>query len=147
MRYVLTSSKENKVDLAREHEFIQNYLYLQKFRFTQNQNIQYDVEGDITGYKIAPMLLMPFVENSFKHGVRAVTDQFYVHINAKISDHGFIFTVENSKPGQTENQQQDSMQLGLNNVKRRLQLLYPNKHTLDINDTPDHYTVTLKLQL
>ncbi len=147
MRYILSSSNENKVDLAQENEFLQNYLYLQKFRFTQNQNIKYNVDGNIAGIKIAPMLLMPFVENSFKHGVRAVTDQFYIHINLKVSDDNLTFTVDNSKPKQVENQSSDSIRLGLNNVRRRLELLYPDKHTLEISDKPDRYLVTLGLRL
>jgi LytS/YehU family sensor histidine kinase len=147
MRYILSSSKENKVDLVQENEFLQNYLYLQKFRFTQNQNIQYNIEGDLTGKKIAPMLLIPFVENSFKHGVRAVTDQFYIHINLIVSGYDLTFTVANSKPKQAESQHADSIQLGLNNVKRRLDLLYPGRHSLEICDNPDHYTVMLRIQL
>lgn len=147
MRYILTSSKENKVALAREHEFLQTYLYLQKFRFTHNQNIRYDVEGDMTGKEIAPMLLMPFVENSFKHGVRAVTDQFYIQIKTRISGQELTFTVDNSKPNQNEHLQSDSMRMGLTNVKRRLELLYPDNHTLEIHDYPDRYSVMLRLEL
>lgn len=147
MRYILESSKKNSVDLVHEHEFLENYIYLQKIRFTGSQNIQYDAGGDFAGKRIAPMILMPFVENSFKHSTSTNVDQFCIRIDLKISDNELTFTTFNSKPQQAENYQTNSIKLGLDNVKRRLELLYPDKHVLEITDNPDNYNVMLRLQL
>ncbi len=147
MRYILESSKKDSVDLVHEHEFLENYLYLQKIRFTSSQNIEYNVEGDLAGKRISPMLLMPFVENSFKHSTSVNVDQFRIRINLRISDNDLTFTAYNSKLQQAENQQTDSIKLGLDNVKRRLELLYPDQHVLEITDNPDNYYVMLRLQL
>lgn len=147
MRFVLSSSKQNYVALASEIEFLQNYLSLEKFRFERDRKIDFVVQGDCTDKTIAPLLLVPFVENSFKHGVRADAGRFYVRIYAIVSDSTLMFVVENSRAIESQQHQSDSQRLGLLNVQRRLELLYPNRHRLTISHSSDHYSVTLKLQL
>ncbi|MCP4724242.1 MAG: hypothetical protein GY863_04365, partial [bacterium] len=105
-----------------------------------------DITGDIENKSIAPMLLIPFVENSFKHGASAKAYEAYVYIELKIESKKLRFEVKNSrKSSLTEEQQTRSS--GLENIRRRLQLLYPDKHKLKINEPEGAFEVSLEVEL
>ena len=106
-----------------------------------------NITGDFNGKKISPMLLIPFVENSFKHGVDTTTAHSYVHINFIIENNDLLFTIINSKPENTRKTAKESADMGLNNVKRRLELLYPGTYNLEINDKEKSFEVKLKITL
>ena len=146
MRYVLETSKQKFVALDKEIEFINNYIELEKLRLEQNSNVNFNVNGKTDNVIIAPMLLMPFVENSFKHGLNASSNGGFVEINIDIFDKYFEFVIVNSEPAQ-EIGNKDSSKLGLTNVKRRLELIYPDKHKLSIEDKNDTFSVKLKIDL
>ena len=148
MRYVLDSSKETTVDLENEYNFLKSYLALEKLRLSTDVDIQLTSSSNLSGKHITPMLLIPFLENSFKHGLNASAGSGYLHIDMSVnSENIFHFTIENSKPEKSNTAKNSSPQMGLKNVKRRLELLYPHKHILSIKDNEHDYKIKLDLQL
>jgi len=147
MRYVLESSNNKKVELTHEINFIQNYLSLERLRLSANNDVKFNIAGKTDGKMIAPMLLIPFIENSFKHGVSASISSNYVLMDLKIEGNELFFSIENNKQENNKTNEQPSSKSGLKNVKRRLELLYPDQHQLDIEEKEKSYKVNLKIKL
>ena len=155
MRYMLYESNEKEVPLANEIAYLRNYLDLEKFRKTQDFSINFRVEGSPENKKIVPLLFIPFIENAFKHGLSQHTSHGFIDILLRIENNRLYFRVENSKgnspASQTQLPQQRSKSksggIGLANVRRRLELLYPKKHKLKIQDKKDIFVVDLQLTL
>jgi len=145
MRYQLESSKKDTVLLKEELEFIENYLLLEEKRLSKRCTVEFLIEGDLSGLGISPMLLIPFVENAIKHGAQSTNEQSKIDISATIKNTTLHFGVVNSKP--TIILVSNRNGLGLENVRRRLGLLYPNAHTLDIADKGNEYHVNLTVDL
>ncbi|SEK45538.1 Histidine kinase [Aquimarina amphilecti] len=145
MRYQLESSKKEVVLLKEELEFIENYLLLEEKRLSKRCTIEFLIEGDLFGLKISPMLLIPFVENAIKHGAQSTNEQSKIDISVTIKNTALHFNVVNSKPTMIPASNRNG--LGLENVRRRLGLLYPNAHTLDIVDKANDYHVNLTINL
>ncbi|RVU01820.1 histidine kinase [Mucilaginibacter limnophilus] len=143
MRYMLYESNDNKVDLEKEIHYLQNYIDLQKIRFGYKAFVDFEVQGEITSQRIAPLLLISFIENAFKHGV-ASDPESPIKMQITVTDGHLDFHIENKKH---TNNRDASGGIGLANVKRRLNLLYPHKYQLDITDTPQSYTCNLHLVL
>ena len=143
MRYMLQESNEEKVDLGKELRYLDNYIELQKLRFKNEAYVQMDIQGDSSGKKIAPLILIAFVENAFKHGI-ASDPASPIKIAIKISEGNLHFTVLNKKSPHNKDL---TSGIGLNNVKRRLDLLYPKKYYLNINDRDSTYYSELSLVL
>ena len=106
------------------------------------------MQGDIHDQKIAPLIFTPFLENSFKHGVNQISEGF-VDILLEVQDKNVILQIENSKPPRQQaiNHKKPSGGIGLANVRRRLELLYPESYDLKIADSPDRYKVFLNVEL
>lgn len=150
MRYMLYECNEKKVLLKKEINYIKNYLDLEKLRQNKNVAINFKHYGDPGNKKIAPLMFIPFLENSFKHGVSHFLEEAFVHIELKIDEGTVNFYIENSKPEELpapSTPGKKSGGIGLVNVQRRLNLLYPNKYELKINDYPQSYAVSLKIEL
>ena len=145
MRYQLESAKNNTVLLKEELEFIENYLLLEEKRLTKRCTIDFLIEGDLSGLRISPMLLIPFAENAIKHGAQSTNEQSKIDISASIKDNNLHFSVENSKPSNPSLSTREGF--GLENVKRRLSLLYPNTHVLRIDNQEDSYSIDLSIHL
>jgi len=145
MRYQLESSKKDAVLLKEELEFIENYLLLEEKRLSKRCVVEFLIKGDLKGLKIAPMLLIPFVENAIKHGARSTNEQSTIDISVSIKGATLNLLVENSKPNHISVSQRKG--LGLENVKRRLNLLYPSSHLLEIDDKEKAYHVNLSIDL
>jgi two-component system LytT family sensor kinase len=143
MRYMLYECNDNKVDLANELQYLQNFIDLQKIRFGENSYVSFQVEGIITNQQIVPLLLISFIENAFKHGV-ANDPLAPIKLKITVDDGHLQFYMHNKKHLHNRDA---SGGIGLNNVKRRLKLLYPNQYHLNINDTADTYTCELSLIL
>ncbi|MCR8558478.1 sensor histidine kinase [Mucilaginibacter sp. BJC16-A38] len=143
MRYMLYECNDNKVELSKELQYLQNYIDLQKIRFSNKAYIDYKVEGVIQNQQIVPLLLIAFIENAFKHGV-ANDPLTPIRLLIDVDDEHLHFYIQNKKHN---NNRDPAGGIGLNNVKRRLNLLYPNKYNLDIRDETDTYTVELSLVL
>jgi two-component system LytT family sensor kinase len=143
MRYMLYECNDNKVDLAKELQYLQNYIDLQKIRFGDKAFINFEVTGEVTNQHIVPLLLISFIENAFKHGV-ANNPLSPIILSINVEDGSLYFFIQNKK--HTHNR--DAIGgIGLVNVRRRLDLLYPGKYNLDIRDETDTYTCQLSLVL
>lgn len=145
MRYQLESSKKDTVLLKEELEFIENYLLLEDKRLSKRCTIEFLIEGDLIGLRIAPMLLIPFVENAVKHGAQSTNEQSTIDISAAIKNTTLHFCVVNSKPSMVSELKRKGM--GLENVRRRLNLLYPDSHVLEIDNEENLYRVNLAIDL
>jgi len=143
LRYVLYDSGADKVELARDIQYINNYIDLQRLRLSNRIQLDYSVEGDLDGLSIAPMLLISFIENAFKHGI-SYTQPGSILIRIRTGEQGLHLLVHNPL---VEKEGFVPGGLGLKNVTRRLALLYPGRHKLDIIRTPDAHIVNLKLDL
>ena len=145
MRYQLESAKKDTVLLKEELEFIENYLLLEEKRLGDRCTIEFSIEGEVSGLRIAPMLLIPFVENAIKHGAQSTNAQSSITVAATVDTRTLHFEISNSKPPMEASSKRQG--LGLENVQRRLKLLYPNSHLLEIDDTRKAYVVHLSIDL
>lgn len=143
LRYVLYDSGEEKVELVKDIRYLSNYIDLQKIRLSKKVKIVYEVKGDAAGKRIAPLLLITFVENAFKHGI-SYTNPSVINITIDIFEKTLTLVVSNPV---VETNSFVSNGLGLKNVRRRLDLLYPEKYLLDIVHNDSLYIVNLKMNL
>jgi two-component system LytT family sensor kinase len=146
MSYTLYESNTEKVALEKELDFIKNYFELEKMRYSAYKNIQFHIpEGeDLSGLYIAPLLTFTFIENAFKYGLKGNQKQF-IHLEIKVQDRKFYFELENDvEQGIHDN---EFGGIGITNARKRLQLLYPNKHQLDIENLETKFKVNLKIDL
>jgi two-component sensor histidine kinase len=145
MRYMLQDSRDEKVSLEKEVEYLQSYIELQRLRLPDNMNIDFIVGGRPELLSIEPLLLIPFVENAFKHGISYQGgSDILIRLNA--ADHLLTFIVENHIATHQDNSVEQGSGIGLKNVKRRLELLYPGKHELQIHDNGDQYKINLEIR-
>ncbi|HET6994381.1 MAG TPA: sensor histidine kinase [Chitinophagaceae bacterium] len=145
MRYMIYESEdtEHKVNLEKEIDYLNNYIGLQRIRFKDRFHVEFLLEGDISGKKIVPLLLLPFVENGFKHGILYdPKNPFSIHL--VVEGERLIFQVKNKK---NIDNKDATGGIGLDNVKRRLLLLYPGKHQLTIHEDKEFYQSELILFL
>ena len=143
MRYMLYESNETTVDLEREVTYLQNLIELQKMRYNDAVYIETTFQGSFAGKQIAPLLLVPFVENAFKHGEVNDSNNPLI-INLLESNNNLHFSVKNKK----NRQQKDEVGgVGMDNVQRRLDLLYPQKYSLDIQENDTFYECELNVIL
>ncbi len=145
MRYVVTETSQNFVPLEKEITYTNDYIDLQKMRLTKTLNLSYTVNGNIQRQKIAPLILIPFIENAFKHGVNP-DQESYISIKIIIADSSIELVVENQKV-KTSRELHTESGVGIENTKSRLELLYPNNYFLSIDDSQDHYRVKLNIEL
>lgn len=148
MRYMLYECNEVNVLLSNEVKYIQNYLALERLRQGSGIEINFQVQGEVAGKMIAPLLFTPFLENSFKHGLSNQIKEGYVNILLEVEDESLMFFIENSKPSSIPMQANvRSGGIGLVNLRRRLDILYPEKHKLEIHNSPNTYAVSLEINL
>lgn len=147
MRYFLYESKDNFVPLEKELAVADNYIALQRIRSGKQLSIEIKKEGEVSGQKIAPLLLITFLENAFKHGAKGDSANTFIRIDIRVEKDKLNFLVENNKGIIDEVNTGDHSGLGLENVKRQLELLYPGKHRLNIKDKQDSFIVELHLNL
>jgi hypothetical protein len=145
MRYFLYESKDNFVPLEKELVAVNDYIALQKIRSGDKLQVTVKIEGETAGQKIAPLLLITFLENAFKHGVKASTGNTFINLSIQISSNYLDFTIENNKGIVDEVETNVYKGVGLENVKRQLELLYPGKHKLDISDSEARFIVKLQI--
>ena len=147
MRYFLYQSNEELVPLAKEIEVLKDYIALQRIRSDEKLQIKTVIEGDTEQQKIAPLLLIPFLENSFKHGVKGEVGATFINLKISLNGNRLNFSLENNKGTVDVVEKNDHKGLGLGNVKRRLELLYPGRHHLKIQDHGKDFIVNLQMQL
>jgi len=147
MDYMLLQSTASQVGLQSEIELIKNYIDLEKLRYLDKLKSSFDIKGKPTSIKISPLLLLPFVENAFKHGISQNTNSNWLIIFLNIEKDHIKFSIENSKPETVKEQMLiKNHGIGLKNVKRRLELIYPGKHKLEINDNKHYFSVELLIK-
>jgi len=145
MRYMIYETNDSIVPISKELVYLDSYIDLQKIRFGDDIKIDFAHELGPKTSHIEPMLLIPFVENAFKHGVGFIENPT-IEIELKDSATELYFRVANKK-GTTMNETKDeSSGIGLANVKRRLELLYPTNHQLEVKDSGSDFTITLTIQ-
>lgn len=142
LRYQLYDSSKDRIVLSKDIAFLHNFLALEKIR---KNDFEYNIhtEGNMDSIMLPPFLFIPFVENAVKHGASTVGHS-YLTLDFKINEQGLHFHSENSKPSIKQNTVGG---LGLANIKRRLELLYPDNHRLQITDNSDNYIVNLTIPL
>ena len=145
MRYMLYDSGVNKVSLETEIEYLQNYIDLQKLRFGPSIAVYFDKSITNNGFNLEPMLLIPFVENAFKHGTGMIL-QPEIHIHLSNEGSKLNFAVKNKFTPNVKEEKDTTSGIGLQNVKRRLELLYPGKYSLKIDQEKEWFEVKLKLE-
>lgn len=149
MRFMLQENMQEKIALTREIDYLENYISLQRLRTDVNPSIiiETHIEKAITNVQIAPMLLIPFVENAFKHGI-SFREPSHIKVSLELKEDKLYFDVTNSRHQRNENDpEKDQSGIGLNNVQQRLKLLYKNRHELIIRETAREYFVHLTVQL
>jgi two-component system LytT family sensor kinase len=148
MRYMTYDTQATQVTLQQETDYLKSYIELQKLRFSDVMRIELDIQtdGNAAGLPMEPMILIPFVENAFKHGA-SWPEEPYILINLRVDDGLLTLRVENPydfHPGAVKD---DHSGIGLENVRTRLKLIYPDKYDLVIDDRNNVFTVTLNLNL
>ncbi|WP_285655970.1 sensor histidine kinase [Allomuricauda sp. NBRC 101325] len=144
MRYMLYEADKERVPLAKEIDYIKNYVQLQRLRLSDSVNVKLKISGDERDKEVPPLLFISFIENAFKYGTD-YTGKTFVNINISINQNNIVLRVEN-KIGVQRKQNKNSG-VGLENIKNRLRLLYPNTHELNITDNGENYIVNLTLNL
>lgn len=144
MRYMMYDSNHEKVLLTKEIEYIENYIDLEKLRFNHQIPIDFVIKGEVNNVQIVPLILITFLENAFKHGVSNNSVNAYISINVDIHNKTLVYTVENSKLGTITHEKSG---IGLQNVKRRLDLSYPQKCHLEVIDNKNDYKISLALDI
>jgi sensor histidine kinase YesM len=143
INYMLYECREDEVLLEKDIQFIHNYIAIERLRYGDKLDVDIRVGGDPNGRKIAPLLLLPFTENCFKHGASLELDQSWVKLDIEVMPDRTIFKVENNKVA--GNGRSGVEGIGINNAKRRLDLLYPNNHELKIINGDETFLVILSI--
>ena len=143
MRYIIYDGNKPGVPLTSEIDFINNYIELERIRHNEKNRISFSVEGKPGDTCIAPLVFIPFVENGFKHGINGSLKDGWMTTRLVITNSEIVFTVRNSKNGHTTKKGG----VGLENTKKRLELLYPEKHTLQVTDEGNEFITSLKIDL
>ena len=146
LRYIIYECNQPLVKLEKELKMIKDYIDLEKIRYGESFNMSLQIQGDVSNKMICPLLLIPFLENSFKHGASQMLTHPWVNLDIVIEEEELYFNLSNSKPTLT-GEKTIAKGLGLNNVKKRLAILYPGIHSLNITDDLMSFSVLLKVPL
>lgn len=145
MSYMLYESTAPLVSLVQEIDYLRNYLDVEQLRFGKRLSVSFTIEGRIEEANIPPMILILFLENSFKHGFKNSIGRVQLSIFLQVADGHLFFRVEN--PASAEEHTGDNNGIGLKNVRRRLDLLYGDRYTLDIREADSFFIISLKIPL
>jgi sensor histidine kinase YesM len=147
MRYFLYEAGEGLVPLDKEWQVLQDYIVLQRIRSGQLLAVNNVLEGEIDGQQIAPLLLITFVENAFKHGAKGNTGDVLIDLLLRVQGDKLFFSIRNPRGVVDEVGPDLHKGVGLDNVRRRLELLYADRHSLSVWQTEADFVVTLQLSL
>jgi len=144
LRYMLYECNKPLVPLAKELKMTEEYIDLERIRYGNALEMDINLPGDTDGLHVAPLMLLPFIENCFKHGISNILDQPWLSLHVTIEDRTMTMKLLNSKPARPSHR---TPGIGIDNVRKRLALLYPGKHELVINEEEEVFIVILKLEL
>jgi len=148
MRYMIYDSNYPKVPLSKEIEYMENYISLERLRLNDQIPIKFTIDGgNPADFLIAPLIFITFLENAFKHGVSNNHPEAWINIFIQLQGNECVYRVENSKIPSTKPEAEQKSGIGLQNVKRRLELSYPEEHRLTVEDDRDRYSIQLNIQL
>jgi sensor histidine kinase YesM len=147
LRYMIYESNAEKVELQKELDFIKKYIDLQKLRTNAANAVKYTETGAVDTQMVAPLIFIVFIENAFKHGLKGDTKNQFLNIRFDISVREIVLLIENNRGKSGELEQEGYKGLGLENVKRRLELMYPRRHYLAISENHDKFMIRLVLQI
>lgn len=142
MRFIMSESPKETIEVNQEIKFIRSYVLLQKSRFGFTSLVEYDIKECSTEKKIIPLILIPFVENAFQYGINP-NEKSSVFIKIEVVDATLHFVAKNTIVARSV----EGNKIGLQNTIRRLNLIYPNQHTLELHNSGTHFTVNLNIQL
>jgi len=145
MRYVVTESSSDLVPLEKEINYITDYIDMQRLRISDETNLEYNITGNPQGKKIAPLVVIPFIENAFKYGINPEED-WHISIAIEITENDFILAVRNNKV-KVSFSYDEATEQGIFNTQKRLEIIYPGTHELTIKDEPKTFDVHLKINL
>jgi two-component system, LytTR family, sensor kinase len=149
LRFMLYDCKAPRIPLINEAKMLQDYIELEKLRYDDRLTVKYEQNLDNSGTLIAPLLLLPFVENSFKHGAHSSTDAAEIRITLNLKKQQLEFLVENTfdEPDASIRPGDDAHGIGISNQRRQLELLYPNRHTFETGSKNGWYRARLTVDL
>ncbi|MDR3250542.1 MAG: sensor histidine kinase [Tannerella sp.] len=145
LRFVTTESNHSRIPLEKEVKMLEEYIHLQSLRASEKFELQFHRKGDFSSLQIMPLAFIPFVENAFKYGISAHTDCF-IRLNIEVEQNVLAFTIANSIPSGRK-LTADSSGIGLENIKKRLELAYPERYVLNIRYDRLCYNVYLQIEL
>ena len=143
---MLYECSTDEVPLEKEIFMMQQYVNLEKLRYEDRIDINFNISGSLKNKQIAPLIILPFIENAFKHGASETTGQVWVNIDIAVRDNWVKLKVSNNNPPK-EVSSDESPGIGLSNVIKRLNLLYPGTHYLKIMDEEDTFLIVLDVEL
>jgi len=147
LRFMIYESNVSYISLSKEISLVQQYIQLEQQRYGDRLELSLNISGDIQHKVIAPLLLIPLLENAFKHGTSEQLDTCWISLNLNVRGDEMFFKLINSKDNSNSVISEFPGGIGLQNVKKRLELLYPNKHDFSVKDTEDTFIVNLRLVL
>jgi hypothetical protein len=144
LRYMLYEGSLAMVPLSKELSMVEEYVSLEKIRYGNKLEVNIDIPGNTQDFNIAPLLLLPLIENCFKHGTSNILENPWINLDIAIKDNTMFLKLLNGKPASVA---KSTGGIGIQNVRKRLELLYPGKHELVVSSEEDVFIVTLKLEL
>ncbi|GEP51544.1 hypothetical protein FNO01nite_22160 [Flavobacterium noncentrifugens] len=145
MRYVVSESSNDFVPLEKEINYIKDYVDLQRLRISDESNLEFSVKGSSKGKRIAPLVVIPFIENAFKYGINS-EENWHIAIAIDLSGDDFLLDVINNQV-HVHIPEEEASEQGIENTAKRLEFIYPGEHELQINDNKDNFQVHLKIKL
>jgi LytS/YehU family sensor histidine kinase len=145
LSFILYDCKANRITLGKELRQIENYIALEKLRYGNRVDVKLVANNDVMDVSVLPLILLPLVENSFKHGVKSTLSQSFIFLEISRQDEFLLIRVENSHPGSGDQVIQGG--LGLENLRNRLELAYNGDYQLKIDKTPTIFTLLLKIPI
>ncbi|MBL7815664.1 MAG: histidine kinase [Saprospiraceae bacterium] len=145
LSYMLYDSKRQFIEVEKEIDYVKNYINLEKIRYGERLDVQLTVINNVKGVTVPPLLFLPLVENAFKHGVSNAVEDSWIHIDISLKKKILVFKIENSVIKEKGLSNGFGNGLGLENLKRRLEILYPNRHDLKVMEDECSYLATVKL--
>lgn len=147
LSFMLYEGKAETISVSKEIELVKHYMDLERIRYDDRLDLTINTKGDFSAKQIPPMLILPFVENAFKHSSENETGSVFILIDITLKGDLLSVQIKNSKADKTEFKSETEGGLGLTNIRRRLNLLYPNHHSLAIKENETQYSVTLTIEL
>ncbi len=145
--YILYRCNEKRVSLSEEINNLNNYIEIEKIRYSDKLKMDVSFPANTNNFTIAPLIILPFVENAFKHGVSNFPGIAWIKIKILLNENNLNFDIENTKNPNIKKEKNYTKGIGLSNVKKRLDLMYPEKYILSIDDKTETFSVSLTLEL